>query len=44
MFQLARFFNNTSESWLNIQISYVLKVTKSKKAAEIEHDITPLAA
>jgi len=42
--RLARFFNNTPEFWLNLQISYDLKVTKSKKAAEIEHDITPLAA
>ncbi|MDQ6958662.1 MAG: HigA family addiction module antitoxin [Mariprofundaceae bacterium] len=42
--RLARFFNNTPEFWLNLQIAYDLKVTKANKAAEIEHDITPMAA
>ncbi len=42
--RLGRFFNNTPEFWLNLQTAYDLKVAKSEKAAEIEHDITPLAA
>jgi len=42
--RLVRFFNNTPEFWLNLQTSYDLKVTRSRKAAEIEHDITPMAA
>ncbi len=41
--RLARFFNNTPEFWLNLQIAYDLKVTKARKAVEIEHDITPMA-
>lgn len=42
--RLARFFNNTPEFWLNLQIVYDLKVTKAKKEVEIEHDITPMVA
>jgi len=42
--RLVRFFNNTPEFWLNIQIAYDLKVTKARKAVEIEHDITPMVA
>jgi len=42
--RLARYFNNTPEFWLNLQTAYDLKTTKADKAAEIEHDITPLAA
>jgi len=43
MLQPARFFNNTPEFRLNLQIVCDLKVIKAKKAAEIEHGITPLA-
>lgn len=42
--RLARFFNNTPEFWINLQTAYELKIAKSDKAREIEHDITPLAA
>jgi len=42
--RLSRFFNNTPEFWLNLQTSFDLKTAKADKAAEIEHDITPLAA
>jgi len=42
--RLARFFNTTPEFWLNLQSAYDLKVTKARKAAEIEHNITPLVA
>ncbi|MDQ6972559.1 MAG: HigA family addiction module antitoxin [Mariprofundaceae bacterium] len=43
-FHLARFFNTTPEFWLNFHTAYDLKVTKAHKAAEINHDITPMAA
>ncbi|MDX8391117.1 MAG: HigA family addiction module antitoxin [Mariprofundaceae bacterium] len=42
--RLARFFNNTPEFWLNLQNAYNLKIARTSKAEEIEHDITPLAA
>jgi len=42
--RLARFFNTTPEFWLNLQIAFDLKTTRAQKAAEIEQDITPLAA
>lgn len=42
--RLARFFNTTPEFWMNLQTVYDLKSAKATKAAEIERDITPLAA
>lgn len=42
--RLARFFNTTPEFWMNLQTVFDLKTAKAAKAAEIERDITPLAA
>jgi len=42
--RLARFFSTTPEFWMNLQAAFDLKAAKASKAAEIEHDITPLAA
>ena len=41
--RLARFFGGDAQSWLNLQISYDLKVAEREKAQQIEAEIEPLA-
>ena len=41
--RLARYFGGESQSWPNLQRSYVLKVTQKQKAKQIEDEIEPLA-
>jgi len=39
--RLARYFNTTAQFWMNLQISYDLKIA-SQKIAKIEEEIIPL--
>jgi len=39
--RLARYFNTTAQFWMNLQISYDLKIAK-KNIAKIEDEIIPL--
>lgn len=41
--RLARFFGGDAQSWLNLQLSYDLKITEREKAQQIEAEIEPLA-
>ena len=41
--RLARFFGGDAQSWLNLQLSYDLKVAEREKAQQIEAEIEPLA-
>ena len=41
--RLARYFNTTPQSWLNLQNSYELRMAESREA-HIEKEITPMAA
>ena len=42
--RLARFFGGDAQSWLNLQLSYDLKITEREKAQQIEAEIEPLAS
>ena len=39
--RLARYFNSTPQFWMNLQISYDLKIAK-QNMTKIENEITPL--
>ena len=39
--RLARYFNTTAQFWMNLQISYDLKIA-SQKITKIEEEIIPL--
>src|SRR6266542_3988007 len=39
--RLARYFRTDAQSWLNLQLSYDLKTTERRMAAQILNDITP---
>ena len=39
--RLARFFNTTPQFWMNLQVSYDLKMAK-QNVAKIENEIIPL--
>ena len=41
--RLARFFGGDAQSWVNLQLSYDLKITEREKAQQIEAEIEPLA-
>ena len=41
--RLARFFGGDAQSWLNLQLSYDLKIAEREKAQQIEAEIEPLA-
>lgn len=41
--RLARFFGGDAQSWLNLQLSYDLKVAEREKAQQIAAEIEPLA-
>jgi addiction module HigA family antidote len=41
--RLARYFNTTAQFWMNLQISYDLKMAK-QNMARIENEIIPLQA
>ena len=41
--RLARYFNTTSQFWMNLQISYDLKMAK-QNMTKIENEIIPLQA
>ena len=41
--RLARFFGGDAQSWLNLQLSYDLKITEREKLQQIEAEIEPLA-
>ena len=41
--RLARYFNTTPQFWMNLQISYDLKMAK-QNMAKIENEIIPLQA
>lgn len=40
--RLAKYFNTTSQFWMNLQSAYDLKVTESKHGQKINREITPL--
>jgi len=40
-FRLARYFNTTAQFWMNLQISYDLKIAR-QNMAKIEDEIIPL--
>ncbi len=42
-FRLARYFNTTPQFWMNLQVSYDLKMAK-QNMAKIENEIIPLQA
>jgi addiction module HigA family antidote len=42
--RLARYFNTTAQYWLNLQISYELKLAEREVGSIIEKEIQPLAA
>jgi addiction module HigA family antidote len=41
--RLARYFNTTPQFWMNLQVSYDLKMAK-QNVAKIENEIIPLQA
>ncbi|MBG0779380.1 MAG: HigA family addiction module antidote protein, partial [Desulfotignum balticum] len=41
--RLARYFNTTPQFWMNLQISYDLKIAK-QNMTKIENEIIPLQA
>lgn len=41
--RLARYFNTTPQFWMNLQVSYDLKMAK-QNVAKIENEIIPLRA
>ena len=42
--RLARYFNTTAQFWLNLQISYDLKVAERALGNKIQDEIQPLVA
>ncbi len=40
--RLARYFGTTPQFWLNLQISYDLKIAEKKSKSEIETEISPM--
>lgn len=42
--RLSRFFGNTAEFWLNLQLHYDLEVTSRAEAAKINREVKTLAA
>lgn len=39
--RLARYFRTDAQSWLNLQLSYDLKVTEQQVGMQILNDVTP---
>ena len=42
--RLARYFNTTPQSWLNLQKNYELEVAKRKVGRAVEAEVSPRAA
>lgn len=42
--RLGRYFNTSAEFWLNMQLSYDLKITAQQELASIERDVHPMVA
>lgn len=42
--RLARYFGGDAQSWLNLQVTYDLRVAEIAAAKTIEREVTPLAA
>lgn len=42
--RLARYFRNTPEFWMNLQSTYVLRVTARTSATRIARDVHPIEA
>jgi addiction module HigA family antidote len=42
--RLARYLNTTPQFWLNLQVSYDLKIAQSVVGKTIEREVLPLAA
>jgi len=40
--RLARYFNTSSQFWLNLQTKYDLETAEDKQLARIERDVQPL--
>lgn len=42
--RLARYFNNSPQFWLGLQMDYDLDITEDKSAAKIRNEVKQLAA
>lgn len=42
--RLARFFNTSATLWMNLQMNYELRKCEESIRADVERDVTPLAA
>ena len=42
--RLARYFGTTPQFWLNLQVSYDLKITQRDNGSRIEQEVSPRAA
>ena len=42
--RLARYFRNTAQFWMNLQVRYDLEVAQERQAAQIARDVRPSAA
>lgn len=42
--RLARYFGTTPQFWLNLQVSYDLKITQRDTGTRIEQEVSPRAA
>jgi addiction module HigA family antidote len=42
--RLARYFGTTPQFWLNLQVSYDLKITQRDTGTRIEREVSPRAA
>ena len=42
--RLARYFGGDARSWLNLQLSYDLRVAQIESGKQVEREVTPAAA
>lgn len=40
--RLARYFGNTPDFWMELQVSYDLKKTQERLQKQIEHEVSPM--